>query len=118
MVPATADDDAADARGVPAQGPEMVRVSAELLEQLINLAGEASISRGRIEQQIADFGGAIEEMEDTIDRIREQVRRLEIEAESRATVFRARQSAAGDSAFDELEMDRYTLLQDISRTLS
>ncbi|MBL4681038.1 MAG: hypothetical protein JKY88_10000, partial [Pseudomonadales bacterium] len=58
-------------------------------------------------------------MEDTIDRIREQVRRLEIEAESRETVLRNHSGAGeGDSNFDELEMDRYTMLQEISRTLN
>jgi len=100
------------------QAPEMVRVSSDLLEELINLAGESSITRGRIQQQITDFGGAIEEMEGTIERIREQVRRLEIEAESRETVFRSHQASEGESAFDDLEMDRYTMLQEISRTLN
>jgi chemosensory pili system protein ChpA (sensor histidine kinase/response regulator) len=102
----------------PQQASEMVRVSSELLEQLINLAGESSITRGRVQQQITDFGGAIEEMEATIERIRDQVRRLEIEAESRETVFRSQQANEGESAFDELEMDRYTMLQEISRSLS
>ena len=96
---------------------EMVRVSADLLDELVSLAGETSITRGRIEQQISDFGESLEEMEETIVRIREQVRRLEIEAESRETVFRS-QSKDGDAGFDELEMDRYTMLQEISRSLS
>ena len=95
---------------------EMVRVSADLLEELIGLAGESSINRGRVEQQISDFGDAIQEMEDTINRVRDQVRRLEIEAESRETLIS--QHGEGDSSFDELEMDRYTMLQEISRTLN
>ena len=84
---------------------------------MINLAGESGVTRGRIEQTIADFGGAIEEMADTIARIREQVRLLDIETESRETVF-GKRAAEGDAAFDELEMDRYTLLQEISRSLN
>lgn len=97
---------------------EMVRVASDLLEQLINLAGESSVTRGRIEQTIADFGGAIGEMADTIARIREQVRLLDIETEFRETVFGKRLASEGNSAFDELEMDRYTLLQEISRALN
>ena len=98
---------------------EMVRVSADLLEELIGLAGESNITRGRVEQQIRDFGESLQEMEETINRVRDQVRRLEIEAESRETVFRqAREESEGDSAFDDLELDRYTMLQEISRTLS
>ena len=105
-----------DKQGTGVAAQEMVRVSADLLEELIGLAGESSINRGRIEQQISDFGDALEEMEDTINRIRDQVRRLEIEAESRETLIQ--QTGDGDSSFDELEMDRYTMLQEISRTLS
>ncbi|MFT5561648.1 MAG: chemotaxis protein histidine kinase CheA/ActR/RegA family two-component response regulator, partial [Litorivivens sp.] len=98
---------------------EMVRVSAELLEDLIGMSGESNITRGRVEQQIRDFGESLQEMEETINRVREQVRRLEIEAESRETVFRhAREEGEGDSGFDDLEMDRYTMLQEISRTLN
>ena len=105
---------ASDAATPAAQ--EMVRVSADLLEELIGLAGESSINGGRVEQQISDFGDAIQEMEDTINRVRDQVRRLEIEAESRETLIS--QHGEGESAFDELEMDRYTMLQEISRTLN
>ncbi|MBO6703380.1 MAG: Hpt domain-containing protein [Pseudomonadales bacterium] len=94
---------------------EMVRVAADLLEELIGLAGESSITRGRVEQQITDFGESLQEMEETINRIRDQVRRLEIEAESRETLIRSSQS---ESSFDELEMDRYTMLQTISRALN
>jgi chemosensory pili system protein ChpA (sensor histidine kinase/response regulator) len=97
---------------------EMVRVSADLLEELIGLAGESSITRGRVEQQITDFSEYLEEMEETINRIRVQVRRLEIEADSRETLIRSRQGVEGDSGFDDLEMDRYTMLQAISRVLS
>ncbi|MBS04540.1 MAG: hypothetical protein CMQ24_17780 [Gammaproteobacteria bacterium] len=96
----------------------MVRVGADLLEELIILAGESSITRGRVEQQISDFGDSLNEMEETINRIREQIRRLEIEAESRETLIRTQTPTEGDSAFDDLEMDRYTMLQQISRSLT
>ena len=103
--------------GAATKSQEMVRVSADLLEELISLSGESNITRGRVEQQISDFGEAIQEMEATIGRIREQVRKLEIEAESRETLIRSH-SGKSDSAFDDLEMDRYTMLQEISRTLN
>lgn len=109
------DEEAAERVSAPSQ--EIVRVSAELLDELVSLAGETSITRARIEQQITDFGESLEEMEETIVRIREQVRRLEIEAESRETVFRS-QSEHADAGFDELELDRYTMLQEISRSLN
>ncbi|XOV86114.1 MAG: Hpt domain-containing protein [Pseudomonadota bacterium] len=113
----------AEATKEPAQAhqapQEMVRVSSDLLEELIGLAGESSITRGRVEQQIADFVEALQEMDETINRIRDQVRRLEIEAESRETVFRTRWAEEDEeSGFDDLEMDRYSMLQEISRALS
>ncbi|WP_146053785.1 Hpt domain-containing protein, partial [Pseudomonas avellanae] len=60
-------------------GPEMVKVGAEQLETLVNLAGETSIFRGRIEQQIIDTQITLVEMETTIERMRDQLRRLDME---------------------------------------
>ena len=55
-------------------GTDMVKVSAELLDDLVNLAGETSIFRGRIEQQVNDAHIALNEMETTIERMRDQLR--------------------------------------------
>ncbi len=97
-------------------GPqEVIKVSAELLEELVNLAGETSISRGRLEQQVSDVSVAIDEMESTIQRLQEQLRRLDIETEAQI-IFRQEQMAAHDE-FDPLEMDRYSQLQQLSRSL-
>ncbi len=97
-------------------GPqEVVKVSAELLEELVNLAGETSISRGRMEQQVSDLGGSIEEMDATIHRLQEQLRRLDIETEAQV-LFRQEQMMQHEQ-FDPLEMDRYSQLQQLSRSL-
>ncbi len=97
-------------------GPqEVVKVSAELLEELVNLAGETSISRGRMEQQVSDLGSSIEEMDSTIQRLQEQLRRLDIETEAQV-LFRQEQMAQHEE-FDPLEMDRYSQLQQLSRSL-
>lgn len=97
---------------------EMVRVSAALLDDLVNMVGETSISRGRIEQQINEFGFALEEMDTTIRRLQDQVRRLGIETEAQV-MFRREQLEASSTAegFDPLEMDRYSQLQQLSRAL-
>lgn len=97
-------------------GPqEVVKVSAELLEELVNLAGETSIARARIEEQVGDTGVALDEMDATIERLQEQLRRLDIETEAQI-LFRQEQMAAHDE-FDPLEMDRYSALQQLSRSL-
>lgn len=95
---------------------EAVKISSELLEELVNLAGETSISRGRIEQQVSDFGSAINEIDTTLRRLQEQLRRLDMETEAQI-VFR--QEQLGESQdFDPLEMDRYSQLQQLSRSLT
>ena len=58
---------AVDAKAAQAQ-QEMVKVSADLLENLVNLAGETSISRARVEQQMIDiektFGALLKQLPD------------------------------------------------------
>ncbi|VUD67536.1 Chemotaxis protein CheA [Thalassocella blandensis] len=94
---------------------EMVKVSAELLEELVNLAGETSISRARLEQQISDFGFALDEIDATLHRLQEQLRRLDIETEAQV-LFRQEQMQQHED-FDPLEMDRYSHMQQLSRSL-
>jgi chemosensory pili system protein ChpA (sensor histidine kinase/response regulator) len=97
---------------------EMIRVASSLLDGLANLAGESSILRGRIAQQIGDFGGSLDEMGATIERIRSQVRRIELETEAQVLFRQERSEQAGYEDFDPLEMDRYTQLQELARTLA
>jgi chemosensory pili system protein ChpA (sensor histidine kinase/response regulator) len=97
---------------------EMVRVAATLLEELVNLAGENSIIRSRIEQVINDFSGSLSEMETTIERVREQLRRLEIETEAQVLFRHTRGDGPVYDEFDPLEMDRYSQLQQVSKSLS
>ncbi|HEV8078550.1 MAG TPA: Hpt domain-containing protein, partial [Marinobacter sp.] len=98
---------------------ETIRVSAPLLDDLVNLAGETSIARGRLEQQTSDFSHTLEEMAATIERLREQLRRMDIETETQI-LFRAEKEMGPDYGedFDPLEMDRYSSIQQLSRALS
>jgi chemosensory pili system protein ChpA (sensor histidine kinase/response regulator) len=104
---------------LPAEaGADMVKVSAELLDDLVNLAGETSIFRGRIEQQVNDARVALSEMETTIERMRDQLRRLDTETQGR--ILSRQQVDAerlGYEEFDPLEMDRHSQLQQLSRAL-
>lgn len=95
---------------------ETVRVSSILLENLVDLAGETSVSRSRIEQQISNFRYTINEMDTTIDRLREQLRRLDRETEAQI-LFRQEREGPELAGFDSLEMDRYSRIQELSRGL-
>lgn len=94
---------------------EMVKVSADLLEELVNLAGETTISRGRLEQQVSDLTSAVDEVDTTLGRLNEQLRRLDMETEAQV-LFRQERMASYEE-FDPLEMDRYSQLQQLTRSL-
>src|SRR5690606_14389100 len=49
---------------------EQVRIRADLLDRLVNYAGEVAIYRARLEQQLGAFRGAMGEMEQTNMRLR------------------------------------------------
>ncbi|MFM7119180.1 MAG: response regulator, partial [Gammaproteobacteria bacterium] len=97
---------------------DVIRVRAALLEELVNLAGESSIVRARLDQGLGEFSAALQEMHSTIQRLREQVRRLDIETEAQILFRQARPQDPTDDDFDPLELDRYSQLQQISRGLA
>ncbi|SFL26675.1 Hpt domain-containing protein [Lysobacter sp. cf310] len=97
---------------------EQVRIRADLLDRLVNYAGEVAIYRARLEQQLGAFRGAIAEMAQTNTRMRDQLRRLEIETEAQIIARYQREGDASDQSFDPLELDRFSNLQQLSRALS
>ncbi|MBP8184287.1 MAG: Hpt domain-containing protein [Pseudomonas sp.] len=97
---------------------ELVKVPADLLEGLVNLAGETSIFRGRVEQQVSDVSFTLGEMEATIDRVRDQLRRLDTETQAQIlSRYQEEAERVGYEDFDPLEMDRHSQLQQLSRAL-
>ncbi len=104
--------------GTVAEPREMVRIAAPILDTLVNLVDETSISRSRIEQQLHQFHALLEEMETTVTRFHDQVRRLSIETEAHTLPrSEAPDITAGAEDFDPLEMDRYSHLQQLARGL-
>jgi chemosensory pili system protein ChpA (sensor histidine kinase/response regulator) len=97
---------------------EFVRVRADQLDSLVNLAGEVGIIRTRLEQQVGAFRFSLEEFEQTVLRLRDQLRKLEIEAETQILSREVRVQEKSDSGFDPLEMDRFSQLQQLSRALA
>ncbi|WP_297830658.1 Hpt domain-containing protein [Thermomonas sp.] len=97
---------------------EQVRIRADLLDRLVNYAGEVAIYRARLEQQLAAFRATAQEMERTNIRLRDQLRRLDSETEAQIMARYQRQNDAGDESFDPLELDRFSTLQQLSRGLA
>ena len=103
----------------PAGSRERIRVRAELLDQMVNNAGEVSIYRARLEQQNKTQGYNLDELAQTIERLRAQLRNLELETEAQI-LSRYEREYEGEvpAGFDPLEMDRYSTIQQLSRALS
>ncbi len=96
---------------------EIARVSAELLQRLLNNAGEISIFRARLEQSMRAFGFNLNELSTTTARLTEQLRNLEIETEKQI-LHRYFEEGGRTGDFDPLEMDRYSSIQQFSRALA
>jgi chemosensory pili system protein ChpA (sensor histidine kinase/response regulator) len=102
---------------VAADRVDMARVSAELLDQLLNNAGEVSISRARLEQQLGSIEFNLGELSRTVTRLKEQLRKLEMETE--AQILHRHENEVGHrQEFDPLELDRYSSIQQFSRALA
>ena len=100
-----------------AERGEMARVSSELLDQLLNNAGEVNISRARLEQQLGSVEFNLAELSRTVTRLKEQLRKLEIETEAQV-LHRHDQEPGHRQEFDPLELDRYSSIQQYSRALA
>ncbi|HEY6927113.1 MAG TPA: response regulator, partial [Steroidobacteraceae bacterium] len=101
----------------PVERQEMARVDAELLDTLLNISGEASIARSRLEQQLGSFDFNLGELSRTVTRLKEQLRSLEIETEAQI-LHRHEDEGGHRSEFDPLELDRYSSIQQFSRALA
>ncbi len=114
LADATHDDDDVSVRAPQ----EQVRIRADLLDRLVNYAGEVAIYRARLEQQLGTFRAAMVEMEQTNMRLRDQLRRLDSETEAQIIARYQREHDTGDQTFDPLELDRFSTLQQLSRALA
>ena len=101
----------------PAERQEMARVDADLLDKLLNISGEASIARSRLEQQLGSIDFNLGELTRTVTRLKEQLRSLEIETEAQI-LHRHEDEGGHRSEFDPLELDRYSSIQQFSRALA
>ena len=59
-----------------------MRLRADVLDRLINEAGEVSIARSRIEQEMRAFKNFSLDLTESVFRLRNYLRELEIETES------------------------------------
>lgn len=94
-----------------------VRVRADLLERLLNQAGEVMLTRTRLEAELGQLRGSLKDLTGNLDRLREQLRDVEVQAESQMQ-SRLAQAKEAQQNFDPLEFDRFTRVQELTRMMA
>lgn len=94
----------------------VLRVAARVIDDLVNDAGEISIARAGLQENLQNIAAACNEVAGHISRLQEQVRRVEIQAESR--IPSGLPQDGPEPAFDPLEFDRFTELHTALRSMT
>ncbi|MGE6361151.1 Hpt domain-containing protein [Psychrobacter glacincola] len=100
-----------------ANNNEMIRISGGLIEHMINLSGESAINRARIDMGMSSLTNSIEDMGITVQRLADQLRRMEIELEAQI-LSQIDDELINHEGFDPLEMDQYSSLNQLSKSLT
>jgi chemosensory pili system protein ChpA (sensor histidine kinase/response regulator) len=102
---------------VEASTRAMLRVRADIVDRLVNEAGEVAIARARIEGELRALKSNLLELTNSVIRLRGQVREIELQAE---TQIQSRMTAIQtvNQEFDPLELDRFTRFQELTRSLA
>lgn len=95
----------------------LVRVRSQLLDRMVNTAGEVSITRARLTADMTQIRGSLNDLVDNLDRLRTQLRDMELQAETQMS-SRMEAARALSGHFDPLEFDRFTRFQELSRMLA
>ena len=94
-----------------------LRVRADLIDRLVNEAGELSIARARIEGEMRSLKGSLLDLTENVIRLRRQLREIEIQSESQMQ-SRSVQPDEQHEGFDPLEFDRFTRFQELTRMMA
>ncbi len=94
-----------------------IRVRSQLLDRMVNQAGEIMITRSRLEVELGQLRGSLGDMTDNLNRLRQQLRDIEVQAENQMQ-SRLAQAKEAQAGFDPLEFDRFTRVQELTRMMA
>jgi len=100
-----------------ASANQSVRVRSQLLDRLVNQAGEVMITRSRMDARLSQLRTSLDELTGNLDRLRQQLRDVELQAESQMQ-SRLAQTKESAQSFDPLEFDRFTRVQELTRMMA
>jgi chemosensory pili system protein ChpA (sensor histidine kinase/response regulator) len=96
---------------------QTIRVKSQLIDRMVNQAGEVLITRSRLESRLGQLRGSLDELTGNLDRLRRQLRDVELQSESQMQ-SRLAQTKDAAQAFDPLEFDRFTRVQELTRMMA
>jgi chemosensory pili system protein ChpA (sensor histidine kinase/response regulator) len=96
----------------------LLRVRADLIDRLVNEAGELSIARSRIEGEMRAIKGSLLDLTENVIRLRRQLRDIELQAELQMQSRTALADERRPIDFDPLEFDRFTRFQELTRMMA
>ncbi len=94
-----------------------IRVRTQLLDRMVNQAGEVMLTRSRLEAEVGQLRISLNDMTGNLTRLRQQLRDVELQAETQmqSRLALAKEAQAG---FDPLEFDRFTRVQELTRMMA
>ncbi len=96
---------------------QSVRVRSNLLDRLVNQAGEVMITRSRLGSRLDQLRLSMQDLTGNLERMRQHLRDIEVQAESQ---MQSRMALAKETSqqFDPLEFDQFTRLQELTRMMA
>jgi len=96
---------------------QAVRIRSQLLDGLVNQTGEVMMTRSRLEAGVGQMRSSMVDLSNNLDRLRQQLRDVELQAELQMQ-SRLAQTKDAERSFDPLEFDRFTRVQELTRMMA
>ncbi len=96
----------------------LLRVRSDMVDRFVNEAGEIAIARTRIEGELRTLRRSMLDLTENVIRLRNQLREVEIAAESQMQARVAEAETRHEGEFDPLEFDRFTRFQELTRMMA
>jgi chemosensory pili system protein ChpA (sensor histidine kinase/response regulator) len=97
------------------QESTLLRVRTDVMDRLAGTAAELIVDGARMSAEIQQQKKSLLDLTDTLMRLRSQLRELEFVAESSIA---SKMQASQQQTFDPLEFDRFTRLQELTRSMA
>ena len=98
-------------------GKQLIRVSSDILDNIVSEAGEIRLSRTALEGSMQNSRKSLMDLRASTDKIVKMLREVEMQAETQMQA-RKEEMNAGNLDFDPLEFDRFTRLQELTRLMN